>query len=37
VLILEHAFRRAVPALTGARPTRTVRSGDSALTMIERT
>jgi 16S rRNA (guanine966-N2)-methyltransferase len=37
VLILEHAFRRAVPALAGARHTRTVRSGDSALTMIERT
>jgi 16S rRNA (guanine(966)-N(2))-methyltransferase RsmD len=37
VLILEHAHRRAVPAVAGARPMRTVRSGDSALTMIERT
>jgi 16S rRNA (guanine966-N2)-methyltransferase len=37
LLILEHAFRRAVPAVPGARVTRTVRSGDSALTMIERT
>jgi 16S rRNA (guanine(966)-N(2))-methyltransferase RsmD len=37
LLILEHAFRRAVPDLTGARVTRTVRSGDSALTMIEPT
>ena len=37
LLILEHAFRRAVPAPTGGRVTRTVRSGDSALTMIERT
>ena len=36
VLILEHAYRRAVPAVSGARHTRTVRSGDSALTMIER-
>ena len=35
VLILEHAYRRALPAVTGARHTRTVRSGDSALTMIE--
>jgi 16S rRNA (guanine966-N2)-methyltransferase len=37
LLILEHAFRRAVPAVPGARVTRTVRSGDSGLTMIERT
>jgi 16S rRNA (guanine966-N2)-methyltransferase len=37
VLILEHAFRRAVPVVTGARVTRTVRSGDSALTMFART
>jgi 16S rRNA (guanine966-N2)-methyltransferase len=36
VLILEHAHRRVVPAVAGARQTRTVRSGDSALTMIER-
>lgn len=36
VLVLEHASRRAVPPLAGARPTRTIRSGDSALTMIER-
>jgi 16S rRNA (guanine966-N2)-methyltransferase len=36
VLTLEHASRRTVPAVTGARHTRTVRSGDSALTMIER-
>jgi 16S rRNA (guanine966-N2)-methyltransferase len=36
VVILEHAYRRALPALVGGRPTRTVRSGDSALTMIER-
>ena len=35
VLILEHAYRRAAPAVTGARHTRTVRSGDSALTLIE--
>jgi 16S rRNA (guanine(966)-N(2))-methyltransferase RsmD len=37
LLILEHAFRRAVPTPTGSRATRTVRSGDSALTMIEQT
>jgi 16S rRNA (guanine(966)-N(2))-methyltransferase RsmD len=37
LLILEHAFRRAVPTPLGARVLRTVRSGDSALTMIERT
>jgi 16S rRNA (guanine966-N2)-methyltransferase len=36
LLILEHAFRRAVPDVTGGRVTRTVRSGDSALTMTER-
>lgn len=36
MLILEHAYRRAVPAVTGLRHMRTVRSGDSALTMIER-
>ena len=36
VVILEHAFRRAAPPVTGARQTRTVRSGDSALTIIER-
>ena len=37
LLILEHAFRRAAPVLTGGRAIRTVRSGDSALTMIEPT
>ena len=37
LLILEHAFRRVVPPVTGARVTRTVRSGDSALTLFERT
>jgi 16S rRNA (guanine(966)-N(2))-methyltransferase RsmD len=37
ILILEHAFRRPAPAVTGARHARTVRSGDSALTMIEQT
>ena len=36
LLILEHAFRRALPAVAAARPTRIVRSGDSALTMFER-
>ena len=36
LLILEHAFRRAAPAATGVRVTRTVRSGDSALTLFER-
>jgi 16S rRNA (guanine(966)-N(2))-methyltransferase RsmD len=35
LLILEHAFRRALPAVAGARVTRTVRSGDSALSMFE--
>ena len=35
LLILEHACRRAAPAVTGGRAIRTVRSGDSALTMIE--
>ena len=35
LLILEHAFRRAVPPVPGARMTRTVRSGDSALTMFD--
>jgi 16S rRNA (guanine(966)-N(2))-methyltransferase RsmD len=37
LMILEHAFRRDVPAPTGARITRTIRSGDSALTMFEHT
>jgi 16S rRNA (guanine966-N2)-methyltransferase len=37
LLILEHAFRRVPPAVAGARHTRTVRSGDSALTLFERT
>ena len=36
VLILEHAYRRAVPDVPGARHARTIRSGDSALTMFER-
>ena len=36
LLILEHAFRRALPSITGARMMRTVRSGDSALTMFQR-
>ena len=35
LLILEHAFRRTLPAVAGARVTRTVRSGDSALTLFE--
>ncbi|HUE87700.1 MAG TPA: 16S rRNA (guanine(966)-N(2))-methyltransferase RsmD [Vicinamibacterales bacterium] len=36
VLILEHASRRPAPDISGGRRTRTVRSGDSHLTMIER-
>jgi 16S rRNA (guanine(966)-N(2))-methyltransferase RsmD len=36
VLVLEHAFRRKAPALSSARATRTVRSGDSAVTLFER-
>lgn len=35
LLILEHAFRRAAPEVAGARQVRTVRSGDSALTLFE--
>jgi 16S rRNA (guanine(966)-N(2))-methyltransferase RsmD len=35
LLVLEHAFRRAVPSVPGGRTTRTVRSGDSALTMFD--
>jgi 16S rRNA (guanine(966)-N(2))-methyltransferase RsmD len=35
LMILEHAFRRALPAVAGARVARTVRSGDSALTLFE--
>jgi len=35
VLVVEHASRRPVPAAEGAVPFRTVRSGDSALTMFE--
>jgi 16S rRNA (guanine(966)-N(2))-methyltransferase RsmD len=35
LLVLEHACRRAVPAVEGGRAIRTVRSGDSALTMFE--
>jgi 16S rRNA (guanine(966)-N(2))-methyltransferase RsmD len=37
LLMLEHAFRRGVPVIAGGRATRTVRSGDSAVTMIEQT
>jgi 16S rRNA (guanine966-N2)-methyltransferase len=36
LLILEHASRRAVPLVEGTRQVRTVRSGDSALTMFIR-
>jgi 16S rRNA (guanine966-N2)-methyltransferase len=36
LVILEHAFRRALPDAAGARLVRTVRSGDSALTMFDR-
>jgi 16S rRNA (guanine(966)-N(2))-methyltransferase RsmD len=36
VLVLEHAARRSPPDAAGARATRTVRSGDSALTFYER-
>jgi 16S rRNA (guanine966-N2)-methyltransferase len=35
LLILEHASRRAAPDGEGLRATRTVRSGDSSLTMFE--
>jgi 16S rRNA (guanine(966)-N(2))-methyltransferase RsmD len=35
VMVLEHAVRRAVAEVSGARITRTVRSGDSALTLFE--
>lgn len=35
LLILEHAVRRAVPDVNGVRAVRTVRSGDSALTLFE--
>jgi 16S rRNA (guanine(966)-N(2))-methyltransferase RsmD len=35
VLIVEHASRRAMPAVNRADAVRTVRSGDSALTMFE--
>jgi 16S rRNA (guanine(966)-N(2))-methyltransferase RsmD len=35
LLVLEHASRRTAPAVIGARATRTVRSGDSALTLFE--
>jgi len=34
-LILEHATRRALPAIDGATAVRTIRSGDSALTIFE--
>jgi len=36
LLVLEHASRRPPPAVALARPFRTLRSGDSALTMFER-
>jgi 16S rRNA (guanine966-N2)-methyltransferase len=36
LLVLEHATRRRLPAVPSARPSRTLRSGDSALTMFER-
>jgi 16S rRNA (guanine966-N2)-methyltransferase len=35
LLVLEHASRRPPPAVALARPFRTLRSGDSALTMFE--
>jgi 16S rRNA G966 N2-methylase RsmD len=35
-LVVEHASRRALPAVASARPVRTLRSGDSALTIFER-
>ena len=35
LLVVEHASRRAVPPVDGVRAGRTVRSGDSALTMFE--
>jgi 16S rRNA (guanine966-N2)-methyltransferase len=35
VLVLEHASRRPLPEVAGPRGVRTVRSGDSALTMFE--
>ena len=35
LLILEHASRRAVPQVAGLQAVRTIRSGDSALTMFE--
>jgi 16S rRNA (guanine(966)-N(2))-methyltransferase RsmD len=36
LLILEHAARRTLPAFSSAHAFRTVRSGDSALTLFER-
>ena len=36
LLVVEHAARRALPVVASARPVRTLRSGDSALTMFER-
>ena len=35
LLILEHASRRTVPPVADLQPTRTIRSGDSALTIFE--
>jgi 16S rRNA (guanine(966)-N(2))-methyltransferase RsmD len=37
ILVLEHAWRRAPPEVGGARRTRTVRAGDSALSFYEAT
>jgi 16S rRNA (guanine966-N2)-methyltransferase len=35
LLVLEHATRRTLPPVDGVRPVRTVRSGDSTLTLFE--
>ena len=35
VIVLEHATRRALPVLDGLRSVRTIRSGDSTLTLFE--
>jgi len=35
LLILEHASRRVLPSVASARPVRTLRSGDSTLTLFE--
>ena len=36
LVVVEHAWRREVPAVASAQAVRTVRSGDSALTLFER-